>query len=41
MLDAVDASLKRLDTDYIDLYQLHRQDPNTPLDETLDALDTV
>ncbi len=41
MLDAIDASLKRLGTDYVDLYQLHRYDPNTPLDETLDALDTV
>jgi 1-deoxyxylulose-5-phosphate synthase len=41
ILDAIDASLKRLGTDYVDLYQLHRHDPNTPLDETLDALDTV
>src|SRR5690606_21889700 len=36
-----DASLKRLGTDYIDLYQLHRDDPTTPLDETLEALDTI
>ena len=41
MLDAIDASLRRLGTDYVDLYQLHRYDPHTPLDETLEALDTV
>jgi aryl-alcohol dehydrogenase (NADP+) len=41
ILDAIDASLKRLGTDYVDLYQLHGFDPTTPLDEALDALDTV
>ena len=41
ILDAVDASLKRLQTDYVDLYQLHSYDPTTPIDEALDALDTV
>lgn len=41
LLDAVDASLKRLGTDYIDLYQVHAPDPETPLDETLRALDDI
>jgi aryl-alcohol dehydrogenase-like predicted oxidoreductase len=39
VLDAVDASLRRLGTDWIDLYQVHAYDPTTPLDETLRALD--
>ena len=38
ILDAVDASLRRLGTDYIDLYQVHGFDDDTPLDETLGAL---
>lgn len=41
ILDAIDASLKRLKTDYVDLYQLHAYDPTTQLDEALEALDTV
>jgi aryl-alcohol dehydrogenase-like predicted oxidoreductase len=41
LLDAVNASLKRLNTDYVDLYQLHMDDPLTPLDETLEAMDII
>ena len=41
ILDAVDKSLRRLGTDYIDLYQIHRFDPETPIEETLEALDQV
>ncbi len=38
---AIDASLKRLGTDYVDLYQIHRFDPTTPIEETMDALNDV
>jgi aryl-alcohol dehydrogenase-like predicted oxidoreductase len=38
---AVEASLRRLGTDWIDLYQLHRADPSTPIEETLGALDDL
>lgn len=41
IMDAIDASLRRLQTDFIDLYQMHSFDPNTPLDETLRALDDL
>ncbi len=38
---AIDASLRRLGTDYVDLYQIHRLDPDTSMEETIDALDDV
>ncbi|MFC3078093.1 aldo/keto reductase [Phenylobacterium terrae] len=41
IMQAVEASLKRLGTDYIDLYQMHRPDPDTPIEETLSALDDL
>ncbi|MGQ9730817.1 MAG: aldo/keto reductase [Candidatus Zipacnadales bacterium] len=41
ILQAVEASLRRLRTDRIDLYQLHHPDPGTPIEETLSALDTL
>ena len=41
IMEAIDASLKRLGTDYVDLYQIHRFDPLTPMEETLEALNDV
>ena len=41
ILEAIDASLKRLGTDYVDLYQIHRFDPETPMEETMEALNDV
>tara|TARA_R110000751_G_scaffold272764_1_gene373089 strand:+ start:106097 stop:107044 length:948 start_codon:yes stop_codon:yes gene_type:complete len=41
IIDAVEASLKRLGTDWIDLLQFHKPDPSTPIDETLRALDDL
>jgi aryl-alcohol dehydrogenase-like predicted oxidoreductase len=41
ILAAIDASLKRLGTDHVDLYYVHRWDHDTPIEETMEALDTV
>jgi len=41
ILAGIDASLKRLDMEYVDLYQIHRWDPRTPIEETMEALHDV
>src|SRR5262245_42125113 len=41
ILSEIDASLQRLGFDYVDLYQIHRFDPSTPIEETMEALNDV
>ncbi len=41
IMQSIDASLARLGTDYVDLYQIHRYDPDTPIEETMEALHDV
>ena len=41
IMEQIDASLARLDTEYVDLYQIHRFDPDTPVEETMEALHDV
>ncbi len=41
LMDALEASLRRLDTDYVDLYELHFPDPSTPIEETMRALEDM
>jgi aryl-alcohol dehydrogenase-like predicted oxidoreductase len=41
IVSAIDASLRRLGTDYVDLYQIHRFDVDTPVEETIQALSAI
>jgi aryl-alcohol dehydrogenase-like predicted oxidoreductase len=41
IFDSIDASLRRLGLDHVDLYQIHRWDPNTPIEETMEALHDI
>ena len=41
IIEGIDASLKRLGTDYVDLYQIHRFDYETPIEETVEAMSDV
>jgi len=41
LMHAIDGSLERLGTDYVDLYQIHRFDPDTPIEETIEALHDI
>ncbi len=41
IMSSIDASLRRLGMDYVDLYQIHRWDPRTPIEETMEALHDV
>ena len=41
IMEQIDASLRRLGTDYVDVYQIHRYDPDTPVEETMEALHDI